>query len=257
MSEKRPLLEFNNINMVFGGLAALSNVNSHVMPGQIKAIIGPNGAGKTTLFNIISGIYTPTEGEIIFDGEVINGLAPNVISGKGITRTFQTIRLFAGMTVLENVMVGQHRQTKAGFLAAALRLPSAAREEKLIREKSVALLAMAGLADRAHEIATELPFGLQRRVEITRALATEPRLILLDEPAAGLNESEGHELMAFIRSIRDQGITVMLVEHDMDVVMGLVDEVLVLEYGRPIADAAPTAVQQNPDVIRAYLGDEE
>ena len=161
------------------------------------------------------------------------------------------------MTVLENVMVGQHRQTKAGFLAAALRLPSAAREEKLIREKSVALLAMAGLADRAHEIATELPFGLQRRVEITRALATEPRLILLDEPAAGLNESEGHELMAFIRSIRDQGITVMLVEHDMDVVMGLVDEVLVLEYGRPIADAAPTAVQQNPDVIRAYLGDEE
>ncbi|MGB1249985.1 MAG: ABC transporter ATP-binding protein [Candidatus Promineifilaceae bacterium] len=252
----KPLLELKNINMVFGGLAALTNVNTRVMPGQIKAIIGPNGAGKTTLFNIISGIYTPTAGEVILNGEVINGLAPNVVSGKGITRTFQTIRLFQGMTVLENVMVGQHRQTKAGIIAAALRLPSAQREEKQIRQKASTLLEMAGLADRAHEIATELPFGIQRRVEITRALATEPSLILLDEPAAGLNESEGHELMTFVRTIRDQGITVMLVEHDMDVVMGLVDELLVLEYGRPIADADPVSVQQNPDVIRAYLGDE-
>lgn len=250
----KPLLELKNINMVFGGLAALSNVNSRVMPGQIKAIIGPNGAGKTTLFNIISGIYTPTDGEVVLDGEVINGLAPNVISGKGITRTFQTIRLFEGMTVLENVMVGQHRKTKAGIVAAALRLPSALREEKKIRAKAESLLDMAGLADRANEIATELPFGIQRRVEITRALATEPRLILLDEPAAGLNESEGHELMVFIRTIREQNITVMLVEHDMDVVMGLVDEVLVLEYGRPIADDTPVAVQQDEAVIAAYLG---
>lgn len=255
-SGEKPLLELVNIGMRFGGLDALSNVSSSVQRGQIKAIIGPNGAGKTTLFNIISGIYTPTSGQVVLNGKVINGLAPNVVSGLGITRTFQTIRLFEGMSVLENVMLGQHRQTKAGFFAAAFRLPSAQREEKMIREKASELLELFDLADRAHEMATDLPFGLQRRVEITRALATEPELILLDEPAAGLNESEGHELMAFIRSIRDLGVTVMLVEHDMDVVMGLVDELLVLEYGRPIADDTPANIQQNEAVIRAYLGDE-
>ena len=255
MSEK-PLLELDNIGITFGGLKALEGVTSHVLPGQIKAIIGPNGAGKTTLFNIISGIYTPTTGEIRLNGEVLNGLQPNQVSGKGITRTFQTIRLFEGMTVLENVMLGQHQKTHAGFFAAALRLPSALKEEQQIEQKAMALLEQFDLADRANLIATELPFGLQRRVEITRALATEPKLILLDEPAAGLNNTEGQELMAFIRKIRDSGVTVMLVEHDMEVVMGLVDEVLVLEYGRPIADDVPAAVQSNPDVIRAYLGDE-
>ena len=251
-----PLLELDNIGITFGGLKALEGVSSQVLSGQIKAIIGPNGAGKTTLFNIISGIYTPTDGEVRLKGEVINGLQPNQVSGKGITRTFQTIRLFEGMTVLENVMLGQHQKTHAGFLAAALRLPSAQQEEQLIEQKAMALLEQFDLADRAAVIATELPFGLQRRVEITRALATEPKLILLDEPAAGLNNTEGLELMAFIRQIRDSGVTVMLVEHDMEVVMGLVDEVLVLEYGRPIADDIPAAVQTNPDVIRAYLGDE-
>ena len=255
MNEK-PLLELDNIGITFGGLKALEGVTSHVLPGQIKAIIGPNGAGKTTLFNIISGIYTPTTGEIRLNGEVLNGLQPNQVSGKGITRTFQTIRLFEGMTVLENVMLGQHQKTHAGFFAAALRLPSALKEEQQIEQKAMALLEQFDLADRANLIATELPFGLQRRVEITRALATEPKLILLDEPAAGLNNTEGQELMAFIRKIRDSGVTVMLVEHDMEVVMGLVDEVLVLEYGRPIADDVPAAVQSNPDVIRAYLGDE-
>lgn len=255
MSEK-PLLELDNIGITFGGLKALEGVSSNVFPGQIKAIIGPNGAGKTTLFNIISGIYTPTTGEIRLDGEPINGLQPNQVSGKGITRTFQTIRLFEGMTVLENVMLGQHQKTHAGFFAAALRLPSAIKEEQQIEQKAMELLEQFDLADRAGLIATELPFGLQRRVEITRALATEPKLILLDEPAAGLNNTEGQELMTFIRKIRDSGVTVMLVEHDMEVVMGLVDEVLVLEYGRPIADDVPAAVQSNPDVIRAYLGDE-
>ena len=252
----KPLLELVDIGMTFGGLTALQGVSSRFMPKQIKAIIGPNGAGKTTLFNIISGIYTPTTGDVLLEGKAINGLAPHVISGLGITRTFQTIRLFSGMTVLENVMLGQHRKTSAGFFAAAFKLPSAQREERLIRDRAMALLDTFKLADRAHEIATELPFGLQRRVEITRALATEPQLLLLDEPAAGLNESEGNELMAFIRSIRDSGVAVVLVEHDMDVVMGLVDEILVLEYGRPIADESPAAVQQNAEVLRAYLGDE-
>ena len=256
-----PLLELNNIGITFGGLTALEGVNTKVSAGQIKAIIGPNGAGKTTLFNIISGIYTPTVGEVTLSGEIINGqevsgLSPHHISEKGITRTFQTIRLFEGMTVLENVMVGQHQKTNAGFFAAAFRLPSALQEEQRIEEKAMALLEQFDLADRAQEVATDLPFGLQRRVEITRALATEPKIILLDEPAAGLNNTEGHELMTFIRKIRDSGVTVLLVEHDMEVVMGLVDEVLVLEYGRPIADDVPTAVQSNPEVIRAYLGDE-
>lgn len=255
MSEK-PLLELDNIGITFGGLTALEGVSSQVMPGQIKAIIGPNGAGKTTLFNIISGIYTPTVGQVLLDGEALNGLLPNQVSTKGVTRTFQTIKLFEGMTVLENVMLGQHQKTHSGFLSAAFRLPSAIKEEQMIEQNAMTLLEQFDLADRAGVIATELPFGLQRRVEITRALATEPKLILLDEPAAGLNNTEGQELMTFIRKIRDSGVTVMLVEHDMEVVMGLVDEVLVLEYGRPIADDVPTAVQTNPDVIRAYLGDE-
>ncbi|MEM7132168.1 MAG: ABC transporter ATP-binding protein [Chloroflexota bacterium] len=252
-----PLLELDNICITFGGLTALEGVSSQVVEGQIKAIIGPNGAGKTTLFNIISGIYTPTMGEVRFQGEVINGLSPNVVSTKGITRTFQTIRLFEGMTVLENVMVGQHQKTKAGFLAAAFRSRSAQLEEAKIAEKATALIGSFGLSDLAYEAATDLPFGLQRRVEITRALATEPKLILLDEPAAGLNNTESRELMDFIRMIRESGVTVLLVEHDMAVVMGLVDEVLVLEYGRPIADDVPSAVQKNPEVIRAYLGEDE
>ena len=256
-NRQAPLLELNNIGITFGGLTALEGVNSRVMPGQIKAIIGPNGAGKTTLFNIISGIYTPTTGQVKLRGEVLNGLSPHEVAGKGITRTFQTIRLFAGMSVLENVMLGQHQKTSAGFLAAALRLPSALQEEARITAKATALLESFGLADRADEIATDLPFGLQRRVEITRALATEPQLILLDEPAAGLNDTEGRELMTFIQLIRESGVTVLLVEHDMNVVMGLVDELLVLEYGRPIADDVPVAVQSNPEVIRAYLGEDE
>lgn len=252
-----PLLELDKLTRTFGGLVAVDAVSSNVMPGQIKAIIGPNGAGKTTIYNLITGVYEATSGDIRFDGQSILGRTTHEIAQLGITRTFQNIKLFENMSVLENVMVGQHVRTSAGFVAAAFRTRAARAEEAAITEKAMELLKTFGLADRAHVTATDLPFGLQRRVEITRALATEPKLILLDEPAAGLNDTEGRELMDFIRNIRESGVTVLLVEHDMDVVMGLVDEVLVLEYGRTIADAPPSVVQNDPRVIAAYLGEDE
>jgi branched-chain amino acid transport system ATP-binding protein len=250
-------LDLKNVVMTFGGLMALNQVNSQVQPGQIKAIIGPNGAGKTTLFNIVSGLYTPTAGQIIFKGENIAGLKPNAVTKKGIARTFQTICLFHGMTVLENVMLGQHRHSHTGFLGAALKLPRARHEEKQMRDKALALLQLVDLADKAAEEATNLPFGLQRKLEIARALATEPDLLMLDEPASGLNMSEGQKLVELIHHIRDQGTTVVLVEHDMELVMGAVDEVLVLNYGTLLAEGTPQEIQQNPEVIAAYLGEDE
>ncbi|MEM7347316.1 MAG: ABC transporter ATP-binding protein, partial [Chloroflexota bacterium] len=216
-----------------------------------------NGAGKTTLFNIITGIYTPTQGEILFKGESINGLKPNAVSSKGIARTFQTIRLFHGMTVLENVMLGRHRHTHSGFLSAALRLPLARREEVETREHAMAMLELVDLVEYADEEATNLPFGLQRKLEIARALATNPDLLMLDEPASGLNMTESQKLVELIQQIREQGTTIVLVEHDMDLVMGLVDEVLVLVYGTPLAEGTPQEIQNNPDVVAAYLGEDE
>ena len=255
--ETPPLLEVRGVSMVFGGLLALNNVHTRVLPGQIKAIIGPNGAGKTTLFNIVTGIYAPTQGEVFFKGEPIQGLKPHAIAARGITRTFQTIRLFHGMTALENVMVGLHRHTRAGFIHAALRLPLARHEERRMREQAMDLLDRVGLAHVAEEEATHLPFGVQRVLEVARALATRPDLLILDEPASGLNESEGRRLMALLREIRDEGTTILLVEHDMELVMELAEEILVLVYGTPIAEGPPAAIRRHPEVIAAYLGDEE
>lgn len=253
----KPLLELDQLTRIFGGLVAVNDVSSRVMSGQIKAIIGPNGAGKTTIYNLITGVYEVTRGNIRFQGQSLCGLAPHEIAARGITRTFQNIKLFDAMSVLENVMVGQHVRTQAGFLAAALRTKAARNEELATRNRAMTLLDFVELTSQADSPATDLPFGLQRKLEIARALATEPNLILLDEPAAGLNNTESQELTALIRRIRDQNITVLLVEHDMDVVMDLADEILVLEYGRVIADAAPTIVQNDPQVIAAYLGEDD
>jgi ABC-type branched-subunit amino acid transport system ATPase component len=257
IGQATPLLEVQGVSMVFGGLLALNNVHTRVWPGQIKAIIGPNGAGKTTLFNIITGIYSPTQGEVLFKGEPIQGLKPNLIAARGITRTFQTIRLFRGMTVLENVMVGFHRHTRSGFLHAALRLSLARREERWMHARAMQILERMGLASMADEEATNLPFGLQRVLEVARALATQPELLILDEPASGLNESESRRLMDLLRSIREEGTTILLVEHDMELVMELAEEILVLVYGTPIAEGPPDAIRSHPEVIAAYLGDEK
>jgi len=252
-----PILELDTLTRTFGGLIAVNQVSSNIMPDQIKAIIGPNGAGKTTIYNLITGIYTVSSGDIRFMGQSIQGLTPHEIAERGITRTFQNIKLFDNMSVLENVMVGQHVRTKAGFLAAAFRTKAARAEEQLIHKTAIDLLDFVGLSSYVDSPATDLPFGLQRKLEIARALASQPKLLLLDEPAAGLNNTESQELIALIKQIRERGVTVLLVEHDMHVVMGLADEILVLDYGTAIADAAPTIVQNDKRVIAAYLGEEE
>ena len=253
-----PILEGFQVRKEFGGLVAVSDVSFAVYPGEILAIIGPNGAGKTTLFNLITGVHPLSGGEIRFRGERISGLKPHLIARRGLSRTFQNVRIFDNMTVLENVMVGRHTRSRYGFWEAALQMPWAVREEQEIRERAMACLELVGLANRADEMASSLPFGQQRLVEVARALASDPLCRLLDEPGSGLSRREVEELDNLIRRVRDErGITVLLVEHDMDLVMGIADRVMVLNYGEKIAEGTPDEIQRNERVIAAYLGEEE
>jgi branched-chain amino acid transport system ATP-binding protein len=250
------LLEVRGLSKRFGGLQAVGDVSFRVEAGTVKAVIGPNGAGKTTLFNLISGVAAPDAGEVTFQGQAIHGRQPHQVAALGLSRTFQQIRLFSGMTALENVMVGGHLRGRAGFLSGMLHLPATWREERALAERAREALAFLELDGVAGAEATSLSYGQQRGVELARALAGAPSLLLLDEPAAGLNMRETAELTRLIGRIRQRGVTVLLVEHDMSLVMGVSDEVAVLCFGQKIADAAPQAVQRDPEVIRVYLGDE-
>jgi len=251
------LLEIKNLNRHFGGLHAVNNVSFTVEHGMIKAVIGPNGAGKTTLFNLIAGNLPVNSGTIHFNSMKINGRKPYQIASLGLSRTYQNIKLFQGMTALENVMVGRHTRSRAGFLSCMLNLPWTWTEERKIKAKAMEYLDLLGVAKYADTEVSNLSFGQQRGVEFARALATEPSLLLLDEPAAGLNIYETAEIGRLITRIRERGITVLLVEHDMSLVMDISDEIVVLSFGEKIAEDIPHNIQQNEEVIRVYLGDEE
>jgi branched-chain amino acid transport system ATP-binding protein len=242
------------VEQSFGGVMALAGVSFQVPAGLIYAVIGPNGAGKTTLFNDLCGFYQPSAGSIRFDGHELRGLPPHRIAARGMARTFQNLQLFFNMTVVENVMVGCHLRARTGLLAAALRLPQVQREERQLRLWAREALELCDLADRAEQPAGALPYGLMKRVEIARALAAKPRLLLLDEPAAGLNDTETLALRELIARIRASGVTVLLVEHNMPLVMNVSDRLLVLDYGSVLAEGAPAVIQADPRVIAAYLG---